>query len=33
MDDSERPLLEGPKNKVQQVHDAWFDAIMEKKKK
>jgi hypothetical protein len=33
MDESERPLIEGPKNKVQQIHDAWFDAIMEKKKK
>jgi len=32
MDESERPLIEGPKNKVQQIHDAWFDAIMEKKK-
>jgi hypothetical protein len=33
MDESERPLIEGPKNKVQQIHDAWFDAIMGKKKK
>jgi|SRR5579883_320888 hypothetical protein len=32
MDESERPVIEGPKNKVQQIHDAWFEAIMEKKK-
>ena len=32
MDEGERALLEGPKNKVQQIHDEWFDAIMEKKR-
>jgi hypothetical protein len=32
MDEDERSLLEGPKNKVQQIHDAWFEAIMGKKK-
>ena len=32
MDESERALVEGPKNKVQQIHDAWFEAIMGKKK-
>jgi hypothetical protein len=32
MDESERPLVEGPKGRVQEIHDAWFDAIMERKK-
>jgi hypothetical protein len=32
MDDNERPLVESPKNKLQQIHDAWFEAIMGKKK-
>lgn len=32
MDENERTLLEGSKNKVQQIHDGWFDAIMGKKK-
>jgi hypothetical protein len=32
VDESERALLEEPKNKVQQIHDAWLEAIMEKKK-
>jgi hypothetical protein len=32
MDAEERPLIEGPKSKVQEVHDAWFDGIMSKKK-
>lgn len=32
MEENERPLVEGPKNKVQQIHDAWFEAIMGKKK-
>ena len=32
MDENDRGLIEGSKNKVQQIHDAWFDAIMGKKK-
>jgi hypothetical protein len=32
MDADERPMLEGPKSKVQEIHDAWFDGIMSKKK-
>ncbi len=32
MDEPDRPLVEAPKNKIQEIHDAWFDAIMEKKK-
>jgi hypothetical protein len=32
MDDEERALVEGPKAKVQEIHDAWFDGIMGKKK-
>ena len=32
MDENERALLDGPKSKVQQIHDEWFEAIMEKKK-
>lgn len=32
MDSEERPFLEGPKTKVQEIHDAWFDGIMSKKK-
>ena len=32
MEQEERALLDEPKNKVQQIHDEWFDAIMEKKK-
>jgi hypothetical protein len=33
MDAEERPVVEGPKSKVQEIHDAWFDDIMSKKKK
>lgn len=32
MEESDRPMVEGPKNKLQQIHDAWFDAIMERKR-
>jgi hypothetical protein len=32
MDDGERPLVESPKNNLQQIHDAWFEAIMGKKR-
>ena len=32
MDSGERGVLQGPKNKVQEIHDAWFEAIMGKKK-
>lgn len=32
MDSDERPMLEGPKSKVQEIHDAWFDGIMSKKR-
>jgi hypothetical protein len=32
MEEGERGLLDGPKNRIQQIHDAWFDAIMGKKK-
>jgi hypothetical protein len=32
MDSEERPMLEGPKSKVQEIHDAWFEGIMSKKK-
>jgi len=32
MDADERPVLAGPQVKVQEIHDAWFDAIMSKKK-
>jgi hypothetical protein len=32
MEPDERPALEGPRTKVQEVHDAWFDGIMSKKK-
>jgi hypothetical protein len=33
MEAEERPIVEGPKSKVQEIHDAWFDDIMSKKKK
>jgi hypothetical protein len=33
MDADERGVVEGPKMKVQEIHDAWFDGIMSKKKK
>jgi hypothetical protein len=32
MDADERSALKGPQAKVQEIHDAWFDAIMSKKK-
>ena len=32
MDADERPMIEGPKTKVQEIHDAWFDGIMSKKR-
>jgi hypothetical protein len=32
MDAEERPVMEAPKSKVQEIHDAWFDGIMSKKK-
>jgi hypothetical protein len=32
MDADERPALSGAQAKVQEIHDAWFDAIMSKKK-
>jgi hypothetical protein len=32
MEPDERPALEGPRTKVQEIHDAWFDGIMSKKK-
>jgi hypothetical protein len=32
MDADERPMVDGPKAKVEEVHDAWFDGIMSKKK-
>jgi hypothetical protein len=32
MDADERPALSGPLAKVQEIHDAWFDAIMSRKK-
>jgi hypothetical protein len=33
MDADERGVVEGPKMKVQEIHDAWFEGIMSKKKK
>jgi len=32
MDAEERPMLEGSKSKVQEIHDVWFDGIMSKKR-
>lgn len=32
LDADERNVIEGPKSKVQEIHDAWFDGIMGKKK-
>jgi hypothetical protein len=32
MDASERDLIAGVKSKVQEIHDAWFEGIMGKKK-
>jgi hypothetical protein len=33
MDADERAVIEGPKAKVQEIHDAWFDGIMSRRKK
>jgi len=33
MDSGERSILEGPKMRVQEIHDAWFEGIMGKKKR
>jgi len=33
MDSDERNILEGPKMRVQEIHDAWFEGIMGKKKR
>jgi hypothetical protein len=32
MDADERHVIEGPRAKVQEIHDAWFDGIMGKKR-
>jgi hypothetical protein len=32
MDDEQRPLIDAPIAKVQDIHDFWFDGIMGKKK-
>ena len=32
MEPDERPMLEGPRAKLQEIHDLWFDGIMSKKK-
>src|SRR5271165_5217339 len=32
MEADERPVIEGPKMKVQEIHDAWFEGIMGKKR-
>lgn len=32
MDSEERGVLETARNRVQEIHDAWFDGIMSKKK-
>ena len=33
MDGEEREVLAGPKAKLQEIHDLWFDGIMSKKRK
>ena len=33
LDADERSVIEGPKVKLQEIHDAWFDGIMSRKKK
>jgi hypothetical protein len=33
MDADERATVDIPKAKVQEVHDAWFDGIMSRKKR
>ena len=32
MDADERAVMEGPRTKVQEIHDAWFEGIMGKKR-
>jgi hypothetical protein len=32
MDADERHLVEGPRAKIQEIHDAWFEGIMGKKR-
>jgi hypothetical protein len=32
MEPDERPVLEAPRTKVQEIHDQWFDGLMSKKK-
>ena len=32
MDAEERAVVAAPRNRVQEIHDAWFDGIMSKKK-
>jgi hypothetical protein len=32
MEPDERPTLDAPRTKVQEIHDAWFDGIMSKRK-
>lgn len=32
MDESDRPVVDAVRSKLQTIHDAWFDAIMEKRK-
>ncbi|HKD07810.1 MAG TPA: hypothetical protein VKB79_18065 [Bryobacteraceae bacterium] len=32
MEPDERPVLEAPRAKVQEIHDQWFDSLMSKKK-
>lgn len=32
MDDSERSAIQGPKAKVQEIHDIWFEGIMGRRK-
>jgi hypothetical protein len=32
LDEDQRSLLDGPIMKIQEIHDAWFDGIMGKKK-
>jgi hypothetical protein len=32
LDSSEKSVLDGPIMKIQEIHDAWFDGIMGKKK-
>jgi hypothetical protein len=32
MEPDERAAIEAPRTKVQEIHDAWFDGIMSRKK-